>query len=129
MQALRTEWKSSAFQNETARSARNILARALEPPLPPAHPQRLAADAEHSRELRFAVRILEALDDLADVLLDGERARAARQRRGGAHHRQRRRHLGEVAAGERVAFCEDHRALDQVLELAHVARPRMVLDE
>jgi len=44
-----------------------------------AHPQRLAAYAEHARELDLAVRILEALDHLADVLLDRERPRAADQ--------------------------------------------------
>src|SRR5690349_23945894 len=71
-----------AFQNETAMSARNIASHpaacALESPLPPAHPQRLAADSQHARDLGLAVRVLETLDHLADVLLDGERPRATR---------------------------------------------------
>src|SRR5437868_11518626 len=129
MQAGWAVWQNGAFRNETAMSARNVLARALQSPRAPAHPQRLAADAEHARELGLAVRVLEALDHLADVLLDGERPGAAGQRRRGAHHRQRRRHFGEIAAGERLVLRQDHRALDHVLQLADIAGPRMVLDE
>src|SRR5256714_9352296 len=129
MQAGWAVWQNGAFRNETAMSARNVLARALQSPRAPAHPQRLAADAEHARELGLAVRVLEALDRLADVLLDGERPAAAGQGRRGAHQRQRRRHLGEIAPGERLALGEDHGALDHVLELAHIARPGMVFYE
>src|SRR5258707_14550561 len=50
-----------------------LLTRALETPLAPPHPQRLAADAEHARELDLAVRVLEALHHLAHVRLYGER--------------------------------------------------------
>src|SRR5438552_2499278 len=53
-----------------------LLTRALETPLTPPHPQRLAADAEHARELDLAVRVLEALHHLPHVRLHGERRRA-----------------------------------------------------
>src|SRR5207237_5347215 len=110
-------------------SPRNILSRALQSPLAAAHPQRLAADAEDAGELGLAVRVLEALDHLADVFLDRERPRAARERRRRAHHGQRRRDLGEIAAGELPRIGEYHGALDQVLELAHVTRPGIALQE
>ena len=34
--------------------------------------------------------------------------------------------VGQIVVGERVAAAEHDRALDDVLELAHVARPRVV---
>src|SRR5207248_8340508 len=106
-----------AFRNETGHfaakqaSGAGIL-RALEPPLAASHPQRLAPDPKHPRELGFGVRILKALDNGAYVFLDRERSRAAGQRHRGAHHRQRRRNFGEIASVQHIAFREDHRALD-----------------
>ena len=107
----------------------------LEAVLAQAVVERRAVDAERARRAGdVALRCVDGGDDLVALLLVQALAAAAARRRVGARRRRgaARRPAPaaggaapevEVGGGDLGAAREDDRALDDVLELAHVARP------
>src|ERR1051325_3201403 len=97
----------------------------FEPVLPQLLPQRRAVDAEHLGGLGLLVLAqLEHLEDVRTLeLVEGGHVIACER----LEHRARagRARPGDVGDVEHVARSEDDGTLDRVLELAHVAGPRL----